>query len=182
MARSKDGSIRSACQGDLESILEILNLEILTSASNFHWEPRALAELEQEWVAAQGSYPWLVFEHDGVLGGFAKASAFRSKQAYGWTAEVTIYLAPLARRQGLGQVLYKALLEELKLRGFHLAIGAITRPNAASDSLHSSLGFRQIGVLPEVGWKMGAWHDVSYWAKQLNDGPADDRLLPEPRA
>lgn len=179
MASNRDWVIRSACLGDLGCVLEILNEEIRTSASNFHWEPRPLEELEDEWKAAQDCYPWLVAERDGVVGGFAKASSFRPKQAYGWTAEVTIYLDPKIQGQGVGRVLYQALLDRLKELGFHLAIGAITKPNLASEGLNRSLGFHQVGVLANVGWKMDTWHDVAYWAKQLGEGHADVRLLPK---
>lgn len=181
MASSREWSLRPARLADLESLLAILNHEIQTSASNFHWTPRPLAEMREEWTAAEGRYPWFIAECEGELGGFAKASSFRPKQAYDWTAEVTIYLDPKAQGQGVGRILYEQLLDELKERGFHLAIGAITKPNVASEGLHSSLGFRQIGVLSEVGWKMDKWHDVSYWAKQLSHGPADSRLIPEAR-
>ena len=178
MESSDTWKIRSARIGDLASILEVLNGEIRTSASNFHWEPRPLKELEQEFRSAEGCYPWLVAELDGLVGGFAKASAFRPKQAYDWTAEVTVYLAPNVQGKGVGRALYTSLLEQLKDLGFHLAIGAITQPNAASEGLHQALGFHLVGVLREVGWKMDAWHDVAYWAKQLSQGPADDRRLP----
>ena len=151
-------------------MLEILNAEIRTSPSNFHVDALSLEELEREWRAGQERYPWLVAVQSGQVLGYAKAGAFRPKQAYDWTAEVTIYLAPSAQGKGVGRSLYGSLLEQLRERGFHLALGAITLPNDASLALHRSLGFEQVGVLREVGWKMGAWHDVAQWAKVL--GPA----------
>jgi L-amino acid N-acyltransferase YncA len=171
--------IRPVKQADLARILEILNASILSSPANFHWLPRPPSELQDEWKNAVGKYPWLVMveRKGGAAIGFAKAGEFRVRQAYAWTVEVTIYMGVGAQGRGCGEMLYRALLEQLTDAGYHLAVGAITLPNPASESLHRKLGFEPAGVLPEVGWKSEAWHDVAFWAKRLGEGPADARIL-----
>jgi len=178
---NEEYSIRPVQECDLASLLDLVNQSIAESPANFHWQGRPLAEIHKEWVDASDTFPWLalVKEPTGLAVGLAKAGPFRSKQAYAWTAEVTIYLAESVQGFGQGKRLYGNLLEVMTDRGFHLAVGAITRPNPASEGLHGSLGFELIGVLPEVGWKTGAWHDVALWAKRLSDGGASPRLMPK---
>jgi L-amino acid N-acyltransferase YncA len=109
--------------------------------------------------------------------GFARANSFRSKKAYRWTAEVSVYLAETYRGRGFGKQLYRTLLSELRERGFHLAVAGITLPNPGSEALHKGLGFELVGVFQEVGWKLGAWHGVAQWQLRLGEGPGDPRLL-----
>jgi phosphinothricin acetyltransferase len=120
--------------------------------------------------------PWLVSERAGRVLGYAYASAFRTRPAYRWWMESTIYLAPEARGSGLGRRLYEALMTLLRRQGFVSALGVITLPNVASVALHERLGFRPLTVLPQAGFKLGAWHDVGWWRLALCDPPA----APEP--
>jgi phosphinothricin acetyltransferase len=78
----------------------------------------------------------------------------------------------------VGRTLYAALLDRLRAQGFHTALAGITEPNAASVALHRSLGFERVGVYREVGYKAGAWRDVSWW--QLALGAATDDPPAEP--
>jgi phosphinothricin acetyltransferase len=119
-------------------------------------------------------YPWLVAERDGEVAGFAYASAYRSRAAYRWAADVTVYVAEHHRRQGAGTELYTALLNLLTQQGFHVAVAVITLPNQASVALHESLGFRPVGVYGRIGYKAGAWYDVGHWQLELRppgEGP-----------
>ncbi|MDF1798283.1 MAG: GNAT family N-acetyltransferase [Planctomycetota bacterium] len=155
---------------DLPAVLAITNAVILGHHANFHTEPRQLAELEAEWQADHGAYPWLVaLGPGGEVLGFAKAGAYKPRRAYLWTAEVTVYLGAASRGQGLGTRLYAELLAELAARGFHLALAGIALPNEASEALHRRLGFHLAGVLPEVGHKHGRWHDVAQYALRLGE-------------
>jgi len=83
---------------------------------------------------------------------------------------VSVYLDESARGQGLGRRLMTVLLGDLASRGFNTALAGTTLPNPASIALFKSLGFDQIGVFRQVGFKLGAWHDVSWWQKSLRDG------------
>jgi L-amino acid N-acyltransferase YncA len=122
------------------------------------------------------THPWLVAEQDGHVLGYAYGSPYRVRAAYRWVAEVGIYMAADARGRGLGGRLYTALLEALEAAGYVAAIGVMTEPNAASTVLHERLGFRNAGTQLGIGYKHGAWHDVTFWQRDLSprtDAPAE---------
>jgi phosphinothricin acetyltransferase len=130
-------------------------------------------------VASIEMFPWLVACDDDapdVVLGFAYASPFRARTAYRFTVETSVYVAGQAHRQGVGSMLYSALLNTLREQGFVNAIAAITMPNEASIDLHESAGFQRAGVYRQVGYKLGEWHDVGLWQKtlaSLNDTPPE---------
>lgn len=112
-------------------------------------------------------YPWLVAEADGGVAGYAYASPHRTRAAYRWVADVTVYVERGHQRHGLGRALYGALLELLGRQGVQVACAGITLPNEASVRLHEALGFEPVGVYRRIGWKAGAWHDVGWWQREL---------------
>jgi phosphinothricin acetyltransferase len=101
--------------------------------------------------------------------GFAYGSQHRERAAYRWAADVTVYVAADARRQGIGKSLYAHLLELLARQGFQTACAGITLPNDASVGLHEALGFRPVGVYRRIGFKLGAWRDVGWWTLDIGD-------------
>lgn len=133
-----------------------------------------------EWVSR--THPWLVAVSDGAVAGFAYAAPHRGRPAYRWTAETSVYVADGHQRNGVGRELYDALLGLLRRQGLHVALAGITLPNAASVALHAAVGFEQIGVYRRVGYKAGAWRDVSWWRLALGepgDGPPAEPLGPQ---
>lgn len=125
------------------------------------------------------SHAWLVAEREGAVVGYAYATAFNERPAYRWSTYVSVYVAEDARGQGIGRALYEALFERLRERGFRTACAGITLPNEASEGLHESLGFEQVGLNRKIGFKEGAWRDVGWY--QLELAPANDGPPPEPR-
>jgi len=125
------------------------------------------------------SHAWLVAERGGEVVGYAYATAFNERPAYRWSASVSVYIAEAARGQGVGRALYEALFDRLRDRGFRTACAGITLPNEASLGLHEALGFEQVGLNREIGWKEGAWRDVGWF--QLELAPPPDGPPPEPR-
>src|SRR5690348_11945801 len=113
------------------------------------------------------AHVWLVAELDGAVVGFASASEHRSRAAYRWAADVTVYVAPPAARRGVGRALYEALLARLRSQGFRSACAGIALPNDASVALHEALGFERVGIYRNIGYKAGAWRDVGWWQLQL---------------
>jgi L-amino acid N-acyltransferase YncA len=110
--------------------------------------------------------------------GFAKSSPHRGRCAYAYSAEVSVYIDPNWHGRGVGKALYGRLIPMLKSQGYVTLIAGISLPNAASQRLHESFGFKPAGVFHRVGWKFGRWHDVGYWELSLRDGPAPpDRIL-----
>ena len=128
-------------------------------------------------------YPWLVAisEEDLVLG-YAYAGEHRERSAYRWSVDFTAYLAPAAKRRGIGTKLYTALVEICRLLGYHRAFAGIALPNDASVRFHEKIGFRPIGVYQRVGYKLGKWHDVGWWGLNLlpeTDLPGEPRSIRE---
>lgn len=109
---------------------------------------------------------WIVADEGGVVG-FASAVPFRSRAAYGRTAEASIYVAEGARRKGVGRALGEAILGELGNAGYHSAIGVVALPNPASERLLGGLGFRSVGTIREAGFKLDRWWDVHLWQRVL---------------
>lgn len=162
--------IRPFALDDCGPAAELSNYFIEHTAVHFGTDPQDAAYFEKLWKDTRDRYPWVTATlDDGTFAGFAKAGMWRERAAYNWTPEVSIYMVPEARGKGLGKALYRALLDELRLRGFHSAIGGATLPNEASARLHESVGFVHVGTVKHAGWKFGAWHDVGFWQVMLSD-------------
>jgi phosphinothricin acetyltransferase len=120
--------------------------------------------------------PWVVAELDGVVRGYAYAGRFRERAAYDWTAETAVYVDRDFLGRGIGRATMRAVLDVLRLQGFHSVLAGVTPPNPGSVGLHEALGFERIGLFEEVGWKDGRWHGVEFFALALS--PADRTPLP----
>lgn len=159
--------LRAAAQGDAAAIADIYAPFVTGSAVSFETEPPDEAGMRARIEAGGELYPWLVAEEDGRLLGYAYAARFRERPAYRFVVETSVYLRADAAGRGLGRQLYEPLLAMLEARGFTQAIAAITLPNPASVRLHERLGFERAGTYRQVGWKLGAWHDVGLWQRGL---------------
>jgi L-amino acid N-acyltransferase YncA len=126
----------------------------------------------------EGSHAWLVAEEGGEVVGFAYACPHRSRPAYRWSVDVSVYVAAGRQGEGHGRRLYEALFADLRERGFRVACAGITLPNEASVALHERLGFVPVGVYRGIGWKAGAWRDVGWWQLELSPGAADPPAEP----
>jgi phosphinothricin acetyltransferase len=138
------------------------------------------AEMAARIERAREGHAWVVAQREERVVGYARAIRFRDNAAYRWSVTVSIYVAGGERGNGVGRALYEALFERLRERGFRMACAGITLPNQASVGLHESLGFEQVGVNREIGWKCGAWRDVGWYQLELT--PAGDGPPAEPRA
>ncbi len=163
--------IRLARESDASQMLAIYAPVVRETAISFELEPPTEEEFRQRIAATLEYAPWLACEADGRVLGYVYASRFRPRAAYQWTVEVTVYVAPSSHRKGVGRALYTSLLECLRVQGFCGAIAVIALPNPASVALHEGLGFRQVGVFPAVGYKLGRWHDVGWWHLALQECP-----------
>ena len=152
---------------DAAAIAEIYAPFVTESAVSFETEPPDEAAMRARIEAGGDLYPWLVAEEAGTVVGYAYAARFRDRPAYRFAVETSVYLRPGAGGRGLGRRLYEPLLAMLEAQGFTQAIAAITLPNEASVRLHERLGFERAGIYRQVGWKLGAWHDVGLWQRGL---------------
>lgn len=156
-------SIRTAVEADAAAIQRIYAPVVLDTAISFEEVPPTVEEMAQRIATTLKTYPYLVAEEDGVIKGYAYASQHRARPAYRWAVDVTVYIAESARRQGIARQLYETLLPMLEAQRFRAAYAGIAQPNEGSVGLHEALGFVHIGTYPEVGFKLGKWHDVGYW-------------------
>jgi phosphinothricin acetyltransferase len=164
-----DYDIRLAQEADLEQFAEIVNHYIETTAINFHDRPQSEEDWEATWQVLNVRYPFIAAEKDGVLGGIAYASPWKLRGAYEWTCEVTVYVRAGHERQGIGRALSARMLEILQAQGYQAVVAVIALPNDASVALHQALGFEHAGTLKNLGYKLGAWRDVSFWQRSLGD-------------
>lgn len=157
--------IRAAVQADLPKLLEIYNYEVKNGVATFDTEPLTLEE-RQPWFDAHNvaNHPLIVAEIGGVPAGYASLSAFNPKDAYASTVELSVYVDPERRGQGIGRAMTEALLETARQDPrTHRVISLITGSNEASISLHKKLGFRYVGTITEAGYKFGKPLDVGFW-------------------
>lgn len=170
-SRAPAPTIRLATSECAKAVHRIYAPIVRDTAISFEWEIPTVSDLAGRIEAVlSAGYPWLVAEVEGDVAGYAYAAPFRARKAYAWTAEVSVYVGAQHARRGIGRALYARLFELLALQGFRGVYGVATTPNASSEALHRSMGFREVGRLPRVGYKLGAWHDVIYWHLELN-GP-----------
>jgi phosphinothricin acetyltransferase len=161
--------LRCADPADAEGILAIYAPIVRDTSISFELEPPTPEEMQSRIVATVERLPWLVSESDGGIIGYAYASRHRERAAYRWSVDVSVYVAPSTRRSGLGRALYAALLGILEDLGYYSALAGIALPNPASVALHESMGFRPIGIYRNIGYKLGAWHDVGWWQRRLRE-------------
>ncbi|MES2071786.1 MAG: arsinothricin resistance N-acetyltransferase ArsN1 family B [Pseudomonadota bacterium] len=160
-------NLRTVRPSDAEEICRIYNYYVLNSSISFEEAEVAPLEMSRRIADVTQELPWLVLESEGAIVGYAYATKWRTRSAYRFSVETSVYLAQDARGRGFGVSLYEALLDELGKLGVHAVIGGIAQPNLASVGLHEKLGFHRVALFEQVGYKNGQWVDVGYWQKLL---------------
>jgi phosphinothricin acetyltransferase len=155
--------LRPVNTGDARAIRDLYNYYILNTAVTFEEEAVSPGEMEERIRTVSSRYPWLVWEEDGELTGYAYAREYHERSAYRFTAEDSIYIKSGFEGRGIGKALLAALLEKLRTMDLHALMGIITIPNERSVALHEKFGFKKMGLFSEVGNKFGQWRDVGYW-------------------
>ncbi len=163
--------LRAAEPGDAAAIAAIYAPYVLTGTVSFEFDPPDARAMRGRMEASDGLFPWIVAtngEGRGVLG-YAYATKFRERAAYRYVVETSVYVAGAVQGQGVGRLLYEALIDTLRAQGFTQAIGVISLPNDQSIKTHEQVGFRRAGQLREIGFKEGRWVDIGIWQCVLND-------------
>ena len=173
--------IRFATPADASAVLEIYGPFCENSPISFEIERPAVMEIERRIRTTIERFPWLICEDENEVLGYAYAGPHLERAAYRWSVNVAIYISGKCRGQGFGTALYTVLFELLRIQGYFKAYAGITLPNPASIRLHQKLGFEPVGVYRKVGFKTGAWHDVSWWGLNLQptDRPPEETVLIE---
>jgi phosphinothricin acetyltransferase len=159
--------IRPATPADALAICGIYNHYVATTVISFEEAPVAIDEMAKRIADLSPTHPWYVAEEDGIVAGYAYAGPWRTRAAYRFAVESTVYVASERGGRGLGAKLYDVLLRDLADRGFHCVMGGIALPNPASVALHEKLGFVKVAHFREIGWKFGRRIDVGYWQRML---------------
>ena len=170
---------RFARDDDAASIAAIYAPSITERSTSFELTPPDSSEMRRRIDVVQQQYPWLVCEtEDGVVG-YAYAMAHRDRAAYRWSVDASAYINERAHRQGIASALYTRLFEILVLQGYRSVYAGITLPNPASVEFHMAMGFSQVGIYHDVGYKFGKWHDTVWLERSLSEHVIEP---PEPTA
>ncbi|MBK8170707.1 MAG: N-acetyltransferase [Sandaracinaceae bacterium] len=172
--------IRSIRVEDAAQCIQIYKPYVQSTPFTFETEVPSVPSLAKRIEEITEKFPWLVYEVDGVVVGYAYASAHRTRCAYEWSVESTVYVDGAHHGKAIGKQLYEALFALLKEQGVVNVLAGITQPNEKSVRLHESLGFTQIGLFKDIGFKLGSWWDVGWWQLQLQR-PTTPQALQPPR-
>jgi phosphinothricin acetyltransferase len=170
--------IRIATAADARAIAAIHAPYVLETAISFEETPPEPAEMAARMAAILEIYPYLVFDDGERVLGYAYGSQHRSKPAYRWSVETTVYVDGQAQRRGIGRALYAELLDLLARQGFHSAFAGIVLPNEKSVGLHEAMGFSYLGTFAEIGFKFGKLQDLGWWRRTLAPGSPQQEPIP----
>ncbi|WP_102960667.1 GNAT family N-acetyltransferase [Mangrovicella endophytica] len=167
--------LRDATADDLTEITAIYADAVLHGTATYELVPPDVVEMRARFMTITGqSYPYIVAQdhHDRVVG-YAYAGPFRTRPAYRWTVEDSIYLTPEIKGQGIGRALLLRLIELCQEAGFRQMVAVIgDSGNQPSIRLHERAGFRHTGIFEASGFKFGRWIDTVLMQMQLGEGSA----------
>lgn len=160
--------IRMASREDIPAILEIYAPYVAHTAISFEYAVPTLEDFTARFERITARFPWLVWEENGKILGYAYGSLPWERAAFQWCAEVSIYLHPDAHRRGIGSALYRVLEQLLSLQGYLKVYAVVTTANRASVEFHEKAGYRLTASFPDCGFKHGAWHGTLWLEKELS--------------
>ena len=160
--------IRIATEADVPEMLAIYAPYIKNTTITFEYNVPSESEFLQRFRDITVQFPWLVWEEDGKVLGYAYGSAPFHRDAYRWCAEDSVYLLPEAQGRGIGKALCLALEKVLTFQGYQRIYALITAENQASAAFHEKLGYTLRAELPHAGFKFGRWIGVIWMDKQLD--------------
>ena len=159
--------LRIATQKDIPAILAIYAPYIEHSTATFEYDVPCLRSFTQRFLDITAQFPWLIWEADGQILGYAYASAPYERAAFSWCAEPSVYLRPDARGKGIAAKLYAGLEAILKAQGYQVLYALITDENAGSIRFHEKLGYVHKVHFPACGFKFGRWLGLIWMEKRL---------------
>jgi L-amino acid N-acyltransferase YncA len=160
-------NIRLVEQKDTAALRDIYAYYVEHTYVSFEYTAPSATEFWERITATVLEFPWLVCTCNEKIIGYAYAHKHRVRDAYQWSPESTIYLASDFHTKGIGRVLYETLFNLLRLQGYHTVFAGVALPNDKSVGIHKKMGFEQIGVFNNVGYKNGKWHDTCWFQLPL---------------
>lgn len=173
--RNKDVIIRLAKLEDMESVQKIYAPYVLNTAITFEYDVPSVTEFENRYAAIVQQYPFLVAERAEEVVGYAYAGSFIERQAYDWTAELSIYVKQTLLKKGIGTKLYAELEKILRLQNVQICYACIAFSGLDDDAcfddtsilFHQKKGFIKIGDFRQCGYKFERWYHMCYMEKRL---------------
>lgn len=179
-----DIEIRTAVLDDTEKILDIYRYYVLNTAITFEYTVPTVEEFKERIAKTLTKYPYLVAVQDDTILGYAYAGEFVGRAAYGWSAELTIYLAQNARKCGLGRRLYEKLeqiLKEMGVLNLYACIGYPERDDEYltknSAEFHKHMGFEKVGEFHKCGYKFNHWYNMIWMEKIIGTHEKEQRQI-----
>jgi L-amino acid N-acyltransferase YncA len=161
--------VRIASPSDAQQLLDIYAPYIYTTAFTFETIAPELNVFAERITKGLIKFPWIVYEIEGSIAGYAYASAHREREAYQWSCETSIYISKAYQGKGIGRVLYKLLLSFLQQQGLVNVYAGISLPNEPSIALHEKMGYKHFATYDNIGFKFGKWQSVGWWCVQVNE-------------
>ncbi|WP_294703630.1 GNAT family N-acetyltransferase [uncultured Fusobacterium sp.] len=160
--------IRKAKLTDAKSIINIYNYYIKETTVTFEIDELTVKDMEMRIEKTLNSgYPFIVYEINGEVKGYAYVKKWRERASYKNTLETSIYVDKNLKNNGIGKELYKVLIKECKNIGAHVLIGVLSETNSASKKFHKNIGFEKTGHFKEVANKFDKFIDVEFWSLML---------------
>ena len=172
--------IRPVCIPDAAAICNIYNYYVENSCVTFEEMPVSHGEMEDRIREISGQYPYLVWDDEGKINGYAYAHRWRDRSAYRHTAETSLYVRTGFHGRGIGRSLMEALLDEIRKTEIHAVVSGIVLPNDSCVAINEKLGFRKIAHFSEVGYKQKRWLDVGNWELIIGETPVSGQTRQQP--
>ena len=169
-------TIRHAKVSDAERLLEIYDYYVRYTSVSFEYVTPSLEEFQGRIERTLKRYPYLVILQDDRIAGYAYAGPFKTRAAYDWSCEMTIYLDRSFQKCGLGRMLYEAMEEELRKMGMLNLYACIAYPETDDEYLtknsanfHAHLGYVKAGEYHKCGYKFGRWYNMVWMEKIIGE-------------
>ena len=173
--------IRFAAVQDVPEILSVYKPYIEQTAITFEYDVPSAEEFRERFLQITALCPWLVWEENGEILGYAYGAPAFERKAYAWCADLSVYLRPEARGRGIGKALYAELEHLLERQGYRVLYALVTTANKPSIAFHQAVGYRIAAEFPHCGWKLGQWHGVVWLEKDVgSDAPPEQFPIPFP--
>lgn len=169
--------IRLADINDSNSILKIYEPYIKNTAISFETEVPSLSEFSNRIEKIINKYPFLVYEIDKNIVGYAYAAQYKERAAYKYNVETSIYILMEYHGKGIANKLYDKLFKILYELSYINAYACYTLPNIKSKKFHRKYGFKEIGTYKKTGYKFDQWHDVIWLYKKIQDHKSPKKIL-----
>lgn len=167
--------VRLATAADSQAILDIYAPYIEHTSFTFETETPSVQAFAERIESYLEYWPWLVYEIDGTIAGYAYASKYRERTGYQWCVECSVYIHDNFFKSGIATALYTELFRILKEQGYHNVYAVINLPNDRSVAFHEKMGFQFFAEYKNVGYKLGKWKTVGWWQlilTEYKDDPA----------